>query len=283
MSDAAPEAPSVLTVVTWNINSIRARLDGFARMVRMIQPDVVLLQETRCENGSFPMAPMRRRGYRHAALNGRGGHHGVAILSRLPLSGITVDTVGGIEQPRHISARVEFAGRPVRLHSLYIPAGGDEPDPAINPRFRDKLAFLDGLGPWGAACAGEASLLTGDFNVAPYEHDVWSHRQLLRIVSHTPGETERLEAARQAGAWVDVVRRDRPEPEKIYTWWSYRNKTWPGNDRGRRLDHVWASPDIAHRVTCDILTEARGWPKASDHVPLIARITAGPPAADAEI
>lgn len=280
MIEAAPAAPSVLTVATWNINSIRARLDGFARMVRMVQPDVVLLQETRCENGSFPMAPMRRRGYRHAALNGRGGHHGVAILSRLPLHGITVDTVGGVEQPRHVSAVVEFGG-PVRLHSLYIPAGGDEPDPAINPRFAAKLAFLDGLGPWGAACAGEASLLTGDFNVAPYENDVWSHRQLLDVVSHTPGETQRLEAAREAGGWVDVVRRDRPEPEKIYTWWSYRNKTWPGNDRGRRLDHVWASPAIAHRVTCEILTEARGWQKASDHVPLIARIAAAPSPAGA--
>lgn len=266
---ASPER--TLTVVTWNINSIRARLDAFAKMVRMVQPDVILLQETRCENGSFPMARMRRRGYRHVALNGRGGHHGVAVLSRLPLRDITADVVGGIDQPRHVSAVVDM-DVPVRLHSLYIPSGGDEPDPGVNAKFRDKLAFLDALLPWGAQMAAEPALLTGDFNVAPYEHDVWSHRQLLGVVSHTPQETERLEAARRAGPWVDVVRRDRPEPEKIYTWWSYRNRTWPGNDRGRRLDHVWASPPVAHRVTVTILTEARGWLKASDHVPLVARI-----------
>jgi len=271
VSHEGPGAPLPLTVVTWNINSIRARLDGFARMVRKIQPDVVLLQETRCQNGSFPMAPLRRRGYRHSALNGRGGHHGVAILSRLPLRDVTADVIGGVDEPRHVSAVVEWE-TPVRLHSLYIPSGGDEPDPAVNPRFRNKLAFLDGLAPWGTAQAREPALLTGDFNVAPLEHDVWSHRQLLDVVSHTPGETTRLQAAERAGPWVDVVRRDRPEPEKVYTWWSYRNRTWPGANRGRRLDHVWASPAIAGRVTVDILTEARGWEKASDHVPLIARI-----------
>ncbi|GAB5447316.1 exodeoxyribonuclease III [Gymnodinialimonas sp.] len=270
-AEAAPASP--LTVVTWNINSIRARIEQFAKMARLVKPDVVLLQETRCDNGSFPMKAMTRRGFKYAALNGRGGHHGVAIVSRVPLHDIKVDTVGGIEQPRHVSAVVEFGG-PIRLHSLYIPAGGDEPDPAINPRFADKLAFLDGLAPWGAGEAREAALMTGDFNVAPDEHDVWSHRQLLNVVSHTPAETERLERARAAGAWVDVVRRDRPAPEKLFTWWSYRNKTWPGNNRGRRLDHVWASPPLAHRVSSELMTAARGWEKASDHIPLIARVAA---------
>ncbi|MEM8551300.1 MAG: exodeoxyribonuclease III [Pseudomonadota bacterium] len=266
-------ASDCLTVVTWNINSIRARIDTFGKMVRKVKPDVILLQETRCENGSFPRTTMKRRGYRHTALNGRGGHHGVAILSKLPLGDVSVDVIGGIDQPRHISAVVDWHG-PVRLHSLYIPSGGDEPDPNINDKFRDKLAFLDGLSGWGAGQAKEPALLTGDFNVAPYESDVWSHRQLLDVVSHTPQETERLETARANGRWVDVVRRDRPEPEPIFTWWSYRNKTWPGSNRGRRLDHVWASPAVAERVTVDVLTEARGWEKASDHVPLIARIAA---------
>ena len=101
---------------------------------------------------------------------------------------------------------------------------------------------------------------------------MWSHKQLLKVVSHTPVETEALERVRAEQGWVDVVRRDRPEPEKIYTWWSYRNPVWPGNNRGRRLDHVWASPQIADRVTTTVLTEARGWEKASDHVPLVATI-----------
>lgn len=273
MSVDGPSPAGSLTVVTWNINSIRARIELFAKMVRKVKPDVVLLQETRCDNGSFPSKAMTRRGFRHIALNGRGGHHGVAIVSRVPLSGVALDTVGGIDQPRHVSAVVDFGG-PIRLHSLYIPAGGDEPDPEINPRFRDKLAFLDGFAPWGAHHAGEAALMTGDFNVAPGEDDVWSHRQLLKVVSHTPAETTRLDAAQAAGGWVDIVRRDRPAPQKVFTWWSYRNKTWPGANKGRRLDHVWASPPLAHRVTTELLTEARGWEKASDHIPLVARIAA---------
>ena len=268
-TDATPSAP--LTVVTWNINSIRARLDLFTKMTRRVKPDVVLLQETRCDNGSFPQKTMRRRGFRYIALNGRGGHHGVAILSKLPLLDVEADIIGGIDHPRHISAVVDHGG-PIRLHSLYIPSGGDEPDPAINRKFHEKLTFLEAMVEWGANRAEEAALLTGDFNVAPYESDVWSHRQLLGVVSHTPGETERLENARKAGAWMDVVRRDRPEPEPIFTWWSYRNKEWPGNNRGRRLDHVWASPSVERRVSVSVLTEARGWEKASDHVPLVARI-----------
>ncbi|MCF3933797.1 exodeoxyribonuclease III [Acuticoccus sp. M5D2P5] len=260
-----------LVVVTWNINSIRARVDLFAKMVRKVKPDIVLLQETRCADGNFPSKTMVSRGFKHIALNGRNGHHGVAVLSKVPIRDIRADMIGGVDQPRHVSAVVDF-GEPIRLHSLYIPAGGDEPDPEINPKFKDKLAFVDGMVSWGAEAVGETSLLTGDFNIAPYEHDVWSHRQLLGVVSHTPAETERLEAVRTSQGWVDIVRRDRPMDEKVYTWWSYRNKTWPGNNRGRRLDHIWGSPTIADRVTTEILTEARGWEKASDHVPLIARI-----------
>ena len=268
-----PEAAdrTELVVVTWNINSVRARIDNLARLIRQVKPDVILLQETRCADGSFPMKPLRRRGYRYAALNGRSGHHGVAVLSKLPIVAARADVIGGIDQPRHVSAVVDFHG-PVRLHSLYVPSGGDEPDPAVNLKFRDKLAFLAGLVPWGESAVAEAALLTGDFNVAPYEHDVWSHRQLLPVVSHTPAETQALEGMRAGTGWVDVVRRDRPEPEKIYTWWSYRNATWPGTNRGRRLDHIWASPALADRVTVEILTEARGWERASDHVPLVARI-----------
>ncbi|MEM8663914.1 MAG: exodeoxyribonuclease III [Pseudomonadota bacterium] len=271
------ESPPVLTAVTWNINSIRARIELFAKMVRKIKPDVVLLQETRCDDGSFPMRPMRRRGYKYSALTGRGGHHGVAILSKVPLEDVRVEYLGDIDQPRHVSAVVDWNG-PLRLHSLYVPSGGDEPDPEINDKFRDKLAFLEAMAPWSAGAsgaAGERALLTGDFNVAPLETDVWSHKQLLDVVSHTPQETGRLNKAQKAGGWVDVVRRDRPEPEPIFTWWSYRNKTWPGSNRGRRLDHVWASPSVADDVSVSILTEARGWEKASDHVPLVARVSAG--------
>ena len=92
---------------------------------------------------------------------------------------------------------------------------------------------------------GARAILVGDLNVAPLEHDVWSHKQLLRVVSHTPIECEKLNAVRDAGQWVDVMRAFVPEPAKLYTWWSYRAADWQAADRGRRLDHIWVSPSIA--------------------------------------
>jgi exodeoxyribonuclease-3 len=104
---------------------------------------------------------------------------------------------------------------------------------------------------------------------------VWSHRQLLRVVSHTPIETERLESVRAAGGWVDAVRHFVPPEEKLYTWWSYRAPDWAAADKGRRLDHVWVTPHLAGRLDgMEVVREARGWRRPSDHVPVIVRIGA---------
>lgn len=267
------ERPVRLRVATWNINSIRSRLKLVEAFVAARAPDVLLLQETRCGDDHFPSAALAKLGFPHVALNGRGGHHGVAICSRVPLDDVAVDVIGGIDEPRHVSARVALAGGSVRLHSLYIPSGGDEPDPDANRRFRDKLAFVEGFAEWGPRAAAEPAIVAGDFNIAPLPEDVWSHRQLLSVISHTPAETERLDAALAAGRWVDVVRRDIPPPEPVFTWWSYRNRTWPGSNRGRRLDHVWAAPDIAEAVAeTEVFAEPRGWEKPSDHVPVLATV-----------
>ncbi len=161
------------------------------------------------------------------------------------------------------------------LHNFYVPAGGDEPDPEINAKFAHKLAFLDEMrgAPGLHPGAGAHAILVGDLNVAPLEHDVWSHKQLIRVVSHTPIECERLNAVRQAGAWVDIMRSFVPEPAKLYTWWSYRAADWQAADRGRRLDHIWVSPAIADRVSAmTIAKQARGWSQPSDHVPVTATL-----------
>jgi exodeoxyribonuclease-3 len=163
------------------------------------------------------------------------------------------------------------AGERVRIHNLYIPAGGEEPDPTVNPKFAHKLSFLDELQGCMAALAGPPSILVGDLNVAPLETDVWSHRQLLRVVSHTPAETQRFEKARAAGRWVDLMRRFVPPEEKLFTWWSYRSPDWTKNDRGRRLDHIWVTPDLAPLATrMAVLRDARAWTRPSDHVPVMA-------------
>jgi exodeoxyribonuclease-3 len=157
------------------------------------------------------------------------------------------------------------------LHNFYVPAGGDIPDPVLNPKFEHKLRFLDEmktcepLHPRGE----DHHVLVGDLNVAPHENDVWSHKQLLKVVSHTPVECEKLFAAQSEGQWVDVARERIPLSEKAYTWWSYRAADWTVGDRGRRLDHIWISRALRDRVSdFGIARDARGWHRPSDHVPV---------------
>ena len=123
-----------------------------------------------------------------------------------------------------------------------------------------------------AQLLGAAAVLVGDLNIAPREDDVWNHKQLLKIVSHTPVETEGLIRAMTEGDWVDLMRRHIPMEEKIFTWWSYRAKDWAASNRGRRLDHVWGSADLADKLAeVTVHSDARGWEKPSDHVPVVAR------------
>jgi exodeoxyribonuclease III len=269
--------PMPASIATWNINSVRLRIGLVLDFLRQYQPDALLLQEIKCTNEQFPAKPLEAAGYPYQAVHGQKGYHGVAIVSRLPLGEVNRRTFFGINDCRHVSAVAELAGIPVTLHSLYIPAGGDEPDPEANPKFRHKLGFLDELKAWfEEPHFARGQLIGGDFNVAPHENDVWSHKQLLRIVSHTPAETTRLDAIRTGGSgWVDLVRKHIPYEQKLYSWWSYRALDWQASDRGRRLDHVWSTADLAARsLGAEIVKPARGWSdKPSDHVPVIVRFT----------
>jgi exodeoxyribonuclease-3 len=268
-----------LTVTTWNINSVRLRINLVARFLRSAQPDVLCLQETKSPDDAFPLKRFTQLGYEHAALNGQKGYHGVAVLSRLPFEAVDLQNFCGKTDCRHIAVVLgERAGlkEPITLHNFYVPAGGDEPDPQINPKFEHKLAFLDELRTCGNMLPqrNERSIVVGDLNVAPLEHDVWSHKQMLKVVSHTPVECEKLNAAQKAGNWVDSMRVLTPEPEKLYTWWSYRAMdNLKAADRGRLLDHIWSSDAIADRIsTIDIGKTYRGAARPSDHVPVTATI-----------
>ena len=267
-----------LTVTTWNINSVRLRIDLVARFVKTTRPDILCLQETKCPDDKFPLKRFRRLGYEHIALNGQKGYHGVVVLSRLPFESFAVRTFCDKDDCRHVSAVLgERAGLrdPIILHNFYVPAGGDIPDPAVNAKFEHKLSFLDEMRETAVLrpAAGERAILLGDLNVAPLEHDVWSHKQMLRVVSHTPVECEKLVAARKDGGWVDIMRELVPEPEKLYTWWSHRSPDWQAADKGRRLDHIWVAPALADRVSgMRVLRHLRGWPRPSDHVPVTATL-----------
>ncbi len=267
------------SVSTWNINSVRLRIDLVARFLAGRAPDVLCLQETKCIDDQFPSAAFRKMGYPHIAISGQKGYHGVAIVSRLPFAGVEIRRWCAKQDARHIAVRLADAAgaaRDVTIHNFYIPAGGDVPDPAVNEKFAHKLRFLDELTEWGRTekPAASRAILVGDLNVAPYVNDVWSHKQLLDVVSHTPVETEGLEAVRMAGDWVDAIRTLTPEPERIYTWWSYRSPDWAAANKGRRLDHVWLSQDLAgHLEGAQILREARGWERPSDHVPVTVTLS----------
>ena len=239
-------------ILSWNVNSLRIRLAELERIACEENPDVVCLQEVKAKEEDFPFAAVKAAGFEHIALYGMAGYNGVAILSRRPLTGVRRFDWAGKADARHISAVTEEG---IEIHNIYIPAGGDLPDPAANPAFARKLAFIEELDAY--------------FNVAPSENDVWNHKQLLKIVSHTPAETSRLQKWYRESGLVDAVRRCRPEPEKVFSWWSYRNPNWQTNDKGRRLDHVWISPALAPQLqSAFVLKEYRGHERPSDHVPV---------------
>ena len=114
------------------------------------------------------------------------------------------------------------------------------------------------------------TIMVGDFNIAPLECDVWSHRQLLKVVSHTPVEVEALNRLQGSNDWIDLGRHFHAAPKRLHTWWSYRSPDWTKNDRGRRLDHMWATADVAATAAAHVVHEpCRGWERPSDHVPLV--------------
>lgn len=263
------------SIATWNINSVRLRLPLVRSLLADHAPDILCLQETKCPNDAFPATDLKKLGYEHIAIHGQKGYHGVALISRLPLDDVQRQDYCEKGDTRHISAVASVAGRKIRIHNFYVPAGGDEPDRTVNPKFAHKLDFLDemkALHSQAEETDGVSSILVGDLNIAPLETDVWSHKQLLKVVSHTPIETDGLKDVQAKGAWVDLMRQHIPEDEKIFTWWSYRARDWDVSDRGRRLDHVWSSPDLSDALSdVTVMREARGWERPSDHVPVFAR------------
>lgn len=256
-----------LKVTTWNVNSVRLRLEGVRRLVEAVSPDVLCLQEIKVEDAVFPADGLREMGFVHQCVHGMKGYNGVAILSRRPIvEQGTLDWCGRKDR-RHAIASIDG----VEIHNFYIPAGGDVPDVAVNEKFAHKLQFMSEIAAWFQAERQQTTpmILVGDLNVAPLETDVWSHKELLSVVSHTPIEVEHLARVQASAGWVDAVRHFIPPSQKLYSWWSYRARDWDLSDRGRRLDHVWVTPPLVSRLSAAaILREARSWEQPSDHVPV---------------
>ena len=263
-----------ISIVSWNINSVRLRINRVVDFIQRESPDVVCLQEIKCQSAEFPEKAFRQAGFGHFAISGQKGMHGVAIASRLPLQQIETPDFCMREEARAVCANV--AG--FDIHNLYVPAGGDEPDPEINDKFAHKLDFLDRMDRIYTQRRNSGAsplIVVGDINVAPEENDVWSHKQLLKVVSHTPIETDKLKTILKNGGLNDLARSQHAPEEKLYTWWSYRSRDWTVSNRGRRLDHIWtdeAASPLADLPSYKIHLSDRGGEKPSDHAPVSIRL-----------
>jgi len=262
-----------LRLCTWNVNSVRLRADHVARFVAEHAPDVLCLQEIKCQSHEFPIQAFADMGLPHVRIAGQKGWHGVAIASRLP-----IEDAPALDVCREGHARVvggTIAG--VEVQNFYIPAGGDEPDRTTNPKFDHKLDFYERLTAQMARRDPRAPLaIVGDLNVAPSEHDVWNHKYMLKVVSHTPAETETFGRLVASNDFIDIVREAVPHPQKLFSWWSYRAVDFRASNRGLRLDHVLLSPGLREAAfrqgaaSARVHDPVREWERPSDHAPVSA-------------
>lgn len=261
-----------MRIATWNVNSLKARLEKLTWWLERTSPDVVLLQETKCADADAPRDELTKLGY-ELAHHGSGGRNGVAIASRAPMTDVEVNfgeplhaaTPDAPEDPFAEARMIAVTVSGLRVASLYVPNGRS----LDSPSFGAKLAWFDRLSGWlDAHRDGESILLGGDFNVAPADADVWDPKASHGGTHVSPKERA---AFARLGAWglVDAYRKHHPEPER-YTWWDYRAGNFQRNV-GMRIDHVLVTAPIASRtVAAEIDREARkGKPIPSDHAPLV--------------
>ena len=259
-----------MKIATWNINSVRLRIEQVLKFTNDKNIDLLCLQETKTEDQFFPSNDFLKIGMKYQYFRGEKSYNGVAILSKIKFQEKEHINWCNKGDCRHISVQL---GEKIELHNFYVPAGGDEPDIITNPKFAHKIDFLNEMKSHFTNDTKTKKILVGDLNIAPLEHDVWSHKQLLNVVSHTPIETETLLDIIDSGEWVDVMRAITPHNEKLYSWWSYRNRNWEISNRGRRLDHVWVSKKLFPQVKSGVIyNEIRSWERPSDHVPIVIDI-----------
>lgn len=265
-----------LKIATWNINSVRLRIEQVLRFLKEQDVDILCLQEIKCEEHVFPYEPLRAAGYEHIEVSGQKGYHGTATVSRIPLQRLPTAFCPR-EEARHVSTKVVAGKTDFELHNFYIPAGGDVADREENPKFGHKLDFLSTMNAYFTkrfSIGDDQQILVGDFNIAPHENDVWSHKQLLKVVSHTPLEVGILKDLQDSHDFIDIARALLDDDEKLFSWWSYRSRDINKSDRGRRLDHIWVSQALKDaalgggRDGFKVHRDCRFWERPSDHAPI---------------
>ena len=257
-----------MKVISWNVNSVRVRIEAIKELLEKEKPDIVCLQETKVTNSEFPNNIFEKVGF-HSYFNGIASYNGVAILTKKKPVRIQTINFCDKEDARHISLELND----IEFISIYVPAGGDDPDPSTNEKFKHKLDFLNEMLKLLLEKRNKKIILCGDLNIAPYEDDVWSHKSLANVVSHTETERNSLKNILHECNLTDSIRFFLNPPMNIFTWWSYRSPNFKVNNRGRRLDHIWCSELSSKDVKkARILDKFRSDERPSDHVPILIHI-----------
>lgn len=262
-----------MRIATWNVNSLRSRIDRVEAFLDRHDVDVLALQETKAKQEQLPLMGLQARGYDVAAA-GYSQWNGVALISRVGLDDVTVGFPGmpefdGASEARAIGALVGTAngGGGVRVWSLYVPNGRKVAD----PHYVYKLAWLEQLRIAAGDWVGEPTALVGDWNIAPTDEDVFDMAQFASSTHVTPPERAAFQAILDSG-YADVARQFTPGPE-VYTYWDYYRQRFERN-RGLRIDFVLGSPALTERVTgafidTDERDPAQGTGSPSDHAPVV--------------
>ncbi len=255
-----------MKIATWNINSIRLRKENILKFLKEEKIDIICLQETKTINDNFPLSFFFNAGYVHVYMRGEKSYNGVAIISKVPIIKKTYHNFCNLNDARHIEV---LLNNNITLHNFYIPAGGELANIDKNLKFKHKINFINEMIKKFKKDNTKSRILLGDFNIAPLENDVWSHKQLINVVSHTKIEVDYFNMLIDSGPFIDIIREFYKPQEKVFTWWSYRSKDWSKSNKGRRLDHVLVCKKLKGLTKeAKIYKNIRDVNNPSDHVPI---------------
>jgi exodeoxyribonuclease-3 len=259
----------LVTVATWNVNSIKARLPNLLDWLREVQPDVALLQETKCVDEAFPREDIEALGY-NIRMHGQKSYNGVAILAKSPIDEVSAGLPGddADTHARYIEANIGG----LRVASIYLPNG----NPIGTEKFKYKLAWMERLRQHFARLLEEEQplVLGGDYNVIPEPIDCYNPASWMGDALFQP-ETRAAFRSLQHLGLTEAFRALHPDEAGAYSFWDYQAGAWQ-RDLGIRIDHFLLSPEAADRLaSCRIDKGPRGLPKASDHTPVIVELRDG--------
>lgn len=262
-----------MLIATWNVNSIKQRIENLVDWLSDRRPDVVCLQETKCVDEAFPREPLEALGY-NLAIHGQKTFNGVAILSKMPFDEVTARLPGddADDHARFLEAVISVDGGVLRIASLYLPNG----NPPNSDKYNYKLKWMSRLRAYAAhrLSLEEPLILAGDYNVIPTENDVYDPAAWVGDALFLPATRAEFRALLNLGL-IDAVRAASDDPG-LYSFWDYQAGAWQRN-KGLRIDHLLLSAQAADRLMAvGIDKYMRGRERPSDHVPVWAELALSP-------